>query len=210
MMDQDKTALTWIFGGVALVAVGVCVWLLLHPRIATLTKTEYQSVPVESVVTKVVKVPVIVKVPIQVYDKRALAAALPAGVQLPELAAAPAEADGALPADGKPAIAPSSGTEIIANGELQPSENGASLFTLLDTNTGEATIVAREIPAPLYAFENRGQAALWYGYNQHLQPVYQSDLQWSFLRVKEMHLGLRLQGSTDSGLFGGAGILYRW
>lgn len=215
MMDKIKTALPWFLGIVALIAIGACVWLYLHPRTTTLTKTEYQPVPLETVVTKVVKVPYMVKVPIKVYDKQALAAALPAGVLPAALTAALVPA-GAAPLTGGVeleggGLAPSpSETQIIANGKVEPSDNATSLFTVLDTNTGEASIIARELPAPFFAFENHGQLAGWYGYNQRAQPVFQADAQWAFLRVKELHLGLKAQGSTDSVLFGGAGVLYKW
>jgi hypothetical protein len=200
----------WILLAVALIAIGICVWLYLHPRTATLTQTKYQTLTVERPVEKLVKVPVIVKVPIMVYSKQTLADAVPPGTLPLELAPSPATSTTAGTGLTDPPAAPPSHTEVIANAQVPASEDGSSIFTLLDTSTGEATIIARELPAPWFALENHGQLAGWYGYNQHLAPNIQADAQWSFLRVKDVHLGLRLQGNTGSGLYAGAGVIYKW
>jgi len=206
-----------ILVAVALLAIACCVWLYFNRPTTTLTQTRYQTLTVEKPVEKLVKVPVIVKVPIMVYSKRALAEALPAGALPPELAPSEAAAGTAaltsgVELEGGGLIANPAPTHIeaIANARVPASDNGTSVITILDTQTGEATIVARELPAPWFALENKGQLGLWYGYNQHLLPAVQADAQWSFLRVKEGHLGLRLQGNTDSGLYAGAGLLYKW
>ena len=203
-----KTAGIWILAIVALLAICACAWLYFNRPTTTLTQTKYQTLTVEKPVEKLVRVPVVVKVPIMVYSKQALAAALPAGTLPPELAPSETVA-GAVPLTSGGELQ-ASHIEAIANAEVPPSENGTSIITELDTQTGVATNVARELPSPWFALENKGQLGLWYGYSQHLSPAVQADAQWSFLRVKEVHLGLKVQGNTDSGLFAGAGVMYRW
>lgn len=164
--------LTWIRGNVLLivffiiaaVAASSAAWNWYHPQVKTITQTEYRTVTQEKVVEKIKRVEVPGPTRIITIDKQTIADKLD--------------------------IHPISDNEqIISNADIPPSESGTSAVTVLNMDTGESKIIAKEKPLSLFGFPSNVEAGLRYGLAT--QSGQEGDLfaRWQFLRVGKVYLG---------------------
>lgn len=187
-------------------------WQYAMPEVRTITTTVFKRVPEIRTVHDVQRVRVACpEAGIVVLDKQEVAEKLHidwlrgGDVAAPEGEVTPPSEEGI-----QPGATPPPDLQVTATAEIPETDSGAEAVSLIDLNTGESTIVVREKPAPWFALENHGSLSGWYGYNQHLLLTGDIDGRWQFLRIKDMHLGLRTSGGTDGELRFQLGTIYQW
>ena len=189
---QGKNWIAWLLAVVALVAIAAAIYLWMHPRVSTITKTQYQQVPqirtVETVKRVYVPCP---QAGLVALDKAEVAEKL----DLPWLTggdvAAAADGkggnDGTYGSDVKAVAAelglPSAATEpaaelpvpvapvpgnaadlqVTATADLPESENGFDVVSVLNTRTGITVPVVKEKESPLFQLRHDFVAGLRYG-----------------------------------------------
>ena len=79
--------------------------------------------------------------------------------------------------------------QVIATASLPASRGGYNAVTLLNTQTGEGQIVAKERPLSLFAFENGLTAGLRFGLSSQLGQAGDVHVGWTFLRIGIAHVG---------------------
>lgn len=158
--------LTAILTIIALIALCSMLWNWYHPQVKTVVTTQYQTVEKEKVVEKIrtVKVPgpkEIVTIEKQVIVKK---------LKLPE------------------SVASNPDTVITGNADVPPSEGGTSIVSVLNTQTGETTIIAKEKPLSLFGFPSNAEAGVRYGLTTSGQ---EGDIygRWQFLRIGKVFVG---------------------
>jgi hypothetical protein len=80
--------------------------------------------------------------------------------------------------------------EVTATAELPPSENGSKVVATINTTTGESKIIAKENPAPLFAFESKRRIGVGYGYSTEGTTAKVFG-EWSFIRIGNVHVGVQ-------------------
>lgn len=87
--------------------------------------------------------------------------------------------------------------EVVATADLPPSENGTEVISIFNTTDQEVSIITKEKPAPLFAFEDKKRVGVGYGYSTdgNTAKVYG---EWSFLRVGNIHASVQGEISTTA------------
>lgn len=168
----------------AVIAAGLHTWLT---RPAPLPAGQYTAPLPERPVADLPRSALPVK-QVQAYDKAAIVRKLPA--LAPEVA--------------RP------NRQIIANADIPATRGGASAVAVLDTDTGESTILVREKPRPLVEFEGDGAVGLRYGINESLRTEGTIYGRWNVLRVGNVHLGAYAEVTTDAEATAQVGLEYRF
>lgn len=181
MLQQIKTyllsnKLSVILIIISAIAVSSATYNWYHPQVKTVTTTEYRTQIEEKEVVKIKRV--LVPGPKQIV-------AIEKEVIVKELGIDP------VPAEGK---------EIIANAVIDCGDNDTgdmSVVTIMDTTTGESTIIAKEKPLSLFGFPSDIEAGLRYGFST--KTVQEGNLfaRWQFLRVGNAKLGVYGEMSTQ-------------
>ncbi|MCM0081795.1 hypothetical protein L4X63_09355 [Geomonas sp. Red32] len=208
-METGVNKWAWLWAVIAIAAISALGYLYAHPKVTTFTKidTQYRTVPEIHTVTQVKKVYVPVK-QVAVLDKTEVAKQLdmpwltaPApeqpipvaavGDQLPpsEVSSVPtndrAQGD---PADMPPVPDDPQDLQVTTTADIPECPNGAEAVTLLDTKTGQSTMIVKQKTSPWFEFENGLVAGLRYGLNtkggQSLTPYAGVE----FLRIKDFHV----------------------
>jgi len=196
-------------------AVASALWQWLMPEIRTVTDTRFRVVPQLKEVVKIKRVQI--PCPEQglvVLEKRAVAKKLDISWMetqyLDDSTATPEEVI-TPSAEGTPQQpdAPND-IQVLATADLPKSAAGTEAVAVINMQSGETTIIAKERPLPWFAFENHAQVGLWYGINQHLMPTGDLEGRWQFLQIKRTHLGLRGSAGSDGTARLQAGIVYEW
>jgi len=220
------TSLDWtlIWAVIAAMAIGFCTYLFLHPRTTKVTQTQWQTVTQLETVHDVQRVYVPGPKQVVVLNKPAVAKALDmpwlvAPAPAPAAAAAPeqvAAGDALTPtpaasasADPAPVAGDPQDLQVTTTADIPESDAGSEAVGILNTKTGESTIVIKEKPLEFFAFENRGELGAWYGYNNHQLPAMDLTAQWSVLRIMQTHLAVRATGGNGGASIQG-GLLYQW
>lgn len=160
--EYDVVKIT--LGVVAVIALASMAWNWYHPRVNNITTTEYRTVQEEKVVTKIKRVAVPGPTKIITIEKAAVSTKL--DVAIPE------------------------GKEVIANADIEPSEGGTSVVTVMDMTTGESTVIAKEKPLPLFGFPADVEAMIRYGIStQGVGQQADIAVRYQFLRVGKFKLG---------------------
>lgn len=187
-IDWRRTALL-VFLILALFA---AIWQWAMPKVRTITTAEFRRVPEIRKVKDVQRV----RVPcpeqgIVVLDKKEAAQklSLPWYLERPLPAAAP---------------------QITATADLPETKNGIEAVSVIDLQTGESQIVAREKTAPWFQFRNDGALGLRYGIDQRLDYVGNVYGRWDFLRVRDVYLSANGDLSTGGDAKVQLGVEYRW
>lgn len=100
--------------------------------------------------------------------------------------------------------------QVTATAELPRSDNGTQVISVINTQTGESTIVAKETPAPWFQFRNDRAIGVRYGLNQHLVNVGNVYGKWGFLRIKSIWLSTYADLATGGDAQLQLGAEYRW
>jgi hypothetical protein len=199
MTGENSSKWSWIWVAIAALAIAAAVYLYLHPKTVTVTRTEFKAVPEIKTVVDVRKVYVPVK-QVVTLDKREVAKTLDMpwleggdigtakAAEAAQGSASPAGEQAATPADPAPVEGNLADLQVTATADLPKAENGHQVVSILDTETGITTLIAKEKPAPWLEFDNALVAGIRYGVNHRLEQsgtVYGS---WEFLRVKDFHM----------------------
>ncbi|MBT0666359.1 hypothetical protein KI809_18785 [Geobacter pelophilus] len=205
-IDWGRTALL-----VALIlAVFAALWQWAMPEIRTITSIEFRAVPqihrVESV--KRVNVPC-PESGIVVLDKAAVAK------KMPLLGLSGGDITAWQKQDREEGISPAPAgtqpnTQVTATADIPQSDNGVEIVSLIDLQTGESQIVAKEKAAPWFQFRNDAAAGIRYGLNQRLENSGSVYGRWDFLRVKDVYLSGNVDVTTGGDAHLQLGAEYRW
>ena len=152
---------------VAAVAVSSATWNWYHPQVKTLSRTEYQTVEKEKIVEKIKTVTIPGPERIVTIEK----------IKIVEKLVLP------------PSIADDPNKVITGNADIEPSEGGTSVVSVLNVVTGETEIIAKEKPVSLFGFPFNVEAGVRYGLST--QDLQQGNLfaRWQFLRIGKLFLG---------------------
>lgn len=152
---------------VAALAVASAAWNWYHPKVSYLTKTEYQTVTQEKVVEKIKRVTIPGPKEIVTIEKKVIVEKL------------------GLPPD----VANDPNEVITGNADIEPTDGGASVVSVVDTVTGETRIIAKEKQPDLFGFPFDVEIGARYGVST--DKVQQADVysRWKFLRVGKFYLG---------------------
>lgn len=177
-------SLTRIATAVALVvAVASAVTLWYFPR-ATVSRTEFVTVPQIRTVEKIKHIAVPGPREIMVIDKEAVKKKL----------------DTRLPA----------AEQVLATAELPPTRGGYDVLAILDTERGTGQITARQRTPPLVEFLNEGEVGARYGVNTKGGQAAAIHGRWEFVRVGNIRAGLGLEASSEPRAEATVGLTYRW
>jgi hypothetical protein len=173
---------------VSIIAVSSAAYNWFHPQIKTLTRTEYQTVEKEKTVVqiKTVKVPgprevVTIEKPV-IVERLSLP---------PEVATDPAQV-------------------ITGNADIEPSESGTSVVSVLNVDTGETVMIAKEKPQSLFGFPADIESGIRYGLSTRTLQEGDIYARWQFLRVGKVFLGVYGEISTQPEARAMLDLSYRW
>jgi hypothetical protein len=153
-----------VFIVIAAVAVTSATYNWYHPKVKTITQTEYRTVTEQKEVVKIKRVEIPGPVRIITIDKQTIADKLD--------------------------IHPLADNEhIISNADIPPSESGTSAVTVLNMDTGESKIIAKEKPFSLFGFPSNIEAGLRYGLASQSGQEGELFTRWQFLRIGKIYLG---------------------
>jgi hypothetical protein len=218
-IDWPRTGLLCLFILAAFFALMQCAM----PQIREITTTEFRRVreirTVESVKRVLVPCP---EKGIVALDKAAVAKKLNLTwlqggdiaqantTPQPNLPQPPPKLGGGAAGGGDPVPGNPADLQVTATADLPESKAGYQVVTVFNTETGVTENIAKEKLLPWFAFENHGSASAWYGYNQQLLNVVDLDARWQFLRIKQVHLGLRGAVGSDGDKRIQAGTIWEW
>lgn len=103
--------------------------------------------------------------------------------------------------------------EVTATAEVAPSEAGSKVIATMNITTGDTSLLVKENPLPLFAFESKKRIGVGYGYTPEgsIAKVYG---EWGFLRVGAFHVGVQteIEAATNKAPAAKAlGLIdYRW
>ena len=184
---------------VCILAIAAALWQYFMPQIRTVTTTQFKAVPQIRETVKLQRVTVPGPPQLVTIDKQQVAERL----DLPWLVESGTGDRG--PVTGNP-----KDLQIVATSDLPESRSGYQEVAVVNTATGETTLVAKEKELPWFRFVNKGQVSLWYGYDQRLLPTGDLEGRWQFLQIKKAGLALRGNLETGGDAQLQAGIIYEW
>lgn len=181
--------ITWILSVIALIAIvaATVAWYRAQNQ-KPVSTVEYIKVPQIKTVTKIKEVKVPGPTQIVTVEKQVVVEKL----KLPDW------------------IKTDENKQVIATAEIQPYKGKTNAVAVLDTNTGASEIVAKQVPLPLFDFENEKEIGLRAGIN--LKGATETGIygRWSFLRVGNMHLGAYGEANTSGDAKAQVEIGYRF
>ena len=166
--------------------------IFVKPQIAE-KKEAVQATP-SAAVKKSAKVPVVVPVPIPVYDG---GPGLKDGLKLPR------------------EIVESDRDQVLSSVTTPESDYRQTVTTVLNTETGESQTFIKQEPLPWIAFDQHGQVGIYTGIKNGT-PTTRLEVQQGLLQLKSIHIGAiasvdqPMQGPMQSDYFVGVGAWYRW
>lgn len=110
-------------------------------------------------------------------------------------------------------IAKNSSKNVIATGVIDPYEGKTNVIGILDSKTGEGSIITKQEPLPLFAFKNSKEIGARGGIGLHGQ---EANLygRYTFFRIGSFHVAAYGEiGGSQTGPAQGRALLdvsYRW
>jgi len=156
-------------------------------------KEAVQATP-SAAVKKSAKVPVVVPVPISVYEG---GEGLKDGLKLPR------------------EIVESDHDQVLSSITTPESDHRHTVTTILNTETGGSRTFIKEEPLPWVAFDKRGQVGIYAGIKNGT-PTTRLEVQQGLLQMKSVHIGAiasvdqPMQGPLQTDYYVGVGAWYRW
>lgn len=178
----------------AVVVVGLVIWLLwLWYGKQSVAPQNWQQAPPAPQVAGIPKVDHPAPKKIKVIPKRAASKALD------------------LPQD----IAQDDNQQVIATANIAPAPDGATAVTIMNTETGNSTILIKAKPRPLFAFLRSGAVGLRYGIASSGDQQAVLFVRQDVLRVANIHLSATAEARTvpakgTSEALGALEVSYRW
>ena len=151
------------------------------------TVKQFVQVPVEKIVTKIktVAVPVTTVV---TYEKQVVVQKL----ALPDW------------------INTDTDMQVIAQGDVGPYLGTTSVVSLLNTKTGKASLIMKQKPLPVIAFENTGEVGVNYYPLSYKAGIISLIARYRFLRIMNLHVELNGEVDTADTAKAGVGIVYQF
>ena len=205
-VDWPRTALLVLL----ILAAASSLWQFAMPSFRTITQTEFRRVPEIRKVHDIERVRVACpESGIVVLDKAAVSDQLHLDfIQGGDIAAArKAEAAGTASA---PKATPAPDLQVTATADIPESDNGVDVISIMDLQTGESHLEAREKSAPWFQFRNNAAVGIRYGVNQALAPAGTLYGRWDFLRVRNVYFSANGEITTGSDARIQLGAEYRW
>lgn len=153
----------------------------LYPK--TIVQKKYIRVEVPKVITRIKKIQVPIK-SIQTIPK----SKLPSNISLP------------------PSTPPDA--QVLTLGTLAPYEGKTSVISLLNTSTGEGSLISKRLPLPFFQFLSNKELGFRYNYWNSSSNL---DLygRWTFLRIGRIYSALYFEASNKNQK-AMIDISYRW
>lgn len=112
-------------------------------------------------------------------------------------------------------VAQDDNQQVIATADIAPAPDGATAVTVINTETGESTILVKAKPRPLFAFLRSGAAGVRYGVDSKGDQQAALFVRQDVLRVGNVHLGLTAEARTSPAkgsaeAYGAVEVSYRW
>ena len=185
-------------------------WQYAMPQFRTITQTEFRRVPEIRKVRDIERVRVTCpESGIVVLDKAAVSEKLHLDfIQGGNIAAARKAETIKPPVEQQSAPGPD--LQVTATADIPQSDNGVDVISIMDIETGESHLEAREKSAPWFQFRNDGAMGIRYGVNQALAPAGTLYGRWDFLRVKNIYFSANSDITTGSDFRIQLGAEYRW
>lgn len=100
--------------------------------------------------------------------------------------------------------------QITSTAEIESYDGKTNVVSVIDKDTGETTILAKQEQLPLIDFENHKEIGIRYGYATKTNR--QADIygRWDFLRVGNVHLGVYAEANTDGDAKAMVAVSYKW
>ena len=95
------------------------------------------------------------------------------------------------------AVADDPAKQITGTASLRPSKGGSDVVAVIDTVSGETTILSREKPLPLLGFENQKRIGMGYGYTTQGLPETKLYGEYTFIRIGNVYGSV--YGEVNSG-----------
>lgn len=89
--------------------------------------------------------------------------------------------------------------QFTATAAIPPYEGTTNVVSMIDTKTGVSEILAKQVPLPFFAFEDKKEIGVRVGLNSHSEIEANFYGRWSFLRVGSVHFA----AYGESGGYGG-------
>lgn len=165
MLNRILVAVLSLITLIALTSAGVA-WYK-YKNAPVLTQTEYVEVPKIKTVTKIREIKVPGPTQIVTVEKEVVVEKL----KLPDW------------------VKTDENKQVIATAEILPYAGKTDAVAILDTKTGASEIIAKQVPLPLFGFENDKEIGVRAGINMKGETEAGVYGRWSFLRVGNLHLG---------------------
>jgi hypothetical protein len=148
------------------VAAGSAIYAWYKPP-SIVTNTEYVKVPEIKTVTKINRVEVPGPTKIVTIEKKVVTEKL----KLPDW------------------IKSDANLQIIATAEIPPYKGTTNAVAVLDVKEGDSEIIVKQVPLPLFGFENDREVGIRAGYG--IKDATEATIygRWTFMRVGNFHLG---------------------
>ena len=173
---------------VCVVAVVAAIYSWYRPVNAQVqTVKEFINVPVEKIVTRIktVAVPVTTVV---TYEKPVIVQKL----ELPDWVNTDAD------------------MQVIAQGDVSPYLGKTNVVALLNTKTGHASLIMKQKPMPVIAFESTGEVGVNYYPITYKAGIISLIARYRFLRIMDLHIELNGEVDTADTAKAGVGIVYQF
>jgi len=163
-------------------------WGWFRPNPPGASKTEYIPVPQEKIVTKIKTVTVPGPERIVTIDKPTIVEKL----KLPDW------------------LKEDKDKQVIANADIVPHKGHTSAVAIIDVKTGEAQILAKQLPPPFFDFEQTKEIGMRYGVSSDSGTAAAIYGRWTFARVGNIKAAL--YGEIDNDAKGKAqlDLRYEW
>lgn len=187
-MTIDKKNITIIILFLVLIVAGIFAWYREQSR-QVISKTEFGAVPEAKGAHKIKRTEIQPRKVI-VLDKEQASEKL------------------ALPEDIKRDPA----RQITASGEIAPYEGKTDVLAVLNTGSGESSIIAKQRPLPFVDFESKKEIGIRYGYSTKATTNYEGAVygRWDVLRIGPVHLGVYGEVNTTGDAKAQVSAGYKW
>lgn len=104
------------------------------------------------------------------------------------------------------------GQQVLTTAEIPPYEGTTNAVAVMNTQSGESQILAKQVPLPLFAFETRREVGVRGG----LATAAESNInvtiygRWDFLRIGNTHIGAYVEGDSSGDAKAQIQAGYRW
>ena len=107
-------------------------------------------------------------------------------------------------------VAQNENKQLTANADLGKTKGGYSVFSVIDTETGESKIIAKEKPPKFIEFINEGELGAKYGLSTDGGMKGSVHGRFEFVRVGNVRANVGVEVTTKPEANATVGLTYRW